>query len=425
MSETVSITFDATPVGTAVTNSVGAFKTKITIPGSALPGTHIIASTGNTTGLTASASFLVETDWSMIGYNSSHMRVNPYENVLSPTSVSGLVQDWSITTLNGSGSEDSVISDGIIYFYANPGLVAVNAATGSLLWSKSIGAGPATSSPAVANGIVYVGAFRDTQAYSSLYALNARTGSLRWIAKGVGPFSSPTIVGNVLYAGGAKNTVFALNATTGAVLWSDTLSTIPNYISDSPAVVNGVVYIAATTETTTMYALNASTGATLWSTPMGVVEDSSPAVANGLVYISAEDGLYAFDAVDGSIKWTAPNITNGIASPAVFNGMVYIGGNGTSYHELFALNAMTGSVIWTANTNGNVISSPTEANGVIYVGSMASNLYAFNAIDGTPLWTGATGGSIEYPSPVVANGVVYIASDDYKFYAFHLPNMTP
>lgn len=427
VSESISITFDATYVGNAITDSNGTFSTRISIPGTAVPGDHLISATGSTSGITASASFLVETDWLMLGFSANHHRTNPYENTLNPANVSNLVQDWSITTSKGIGSEDAVISDGIIYFVSPPGLDAVNAVTGSLLWSKPLGDGVLTSSPMVANGLVYVDAFKNTKIYGRLYALNAKTGAIRWVIKGAGPFSSPTIVNNILYVGGSQNTFYALNAITGSVLWFKTLNSIPNYITDSPAVVNGVIYIAVNGATTaTMYALNASTGAILWSTLMGgSVSYSSPAVASSLVYIGAGDGLlYAFNAADGTIDWTSPNIGNVIASPAVANGMVYIGGNGIGNHMLFAFNAKTGSLIWTSQTNGNIISSPTEANSVVYVGSMDHNLYAFDALNGTTLWTGATGGSIEFSSPIVANGVVYIGSDDYSFYAFHLPATT-
>src|SRR5215469_15366795 len=81
VSETISISFDATAIGTTITKGAGTFTTKITIPGSALPGTHTIQATGSTSGLTASASFLVQTDWPMSGFNSSNKRSNPYENV--------------------------------------------------------------------------------------------------------------------------------------------------------------------------------------------------------------------------------------------------------------------------------------------------------------------------------------------------------
>ncbi len=44
-----------------------------------------------------------------------------------------------------------------------------------------------------------------------------------------------------------------------------------------------------------LYALNASTGALLWKYTTGSLVQSSPAVVNGMVYIGSIDGnLYAF-----------------------------------------------------------------------------------------------------------------------------------
>ena len=55
---------------------------------------------------------------------------------------------------------------------------------------------------------------------------------------------------------------------------------------------NGVVYFGACD---ILYALNASTGALLWSYGLGYGESSSPAVANGVVYIGSWDGpVFAF-----------------------------------------------------------------------------------------------------------------------------------
>jgi outer membrane protein assembly factor BamB len=66
---------------------------------------------------------------------------------------------------------------------------ALNAATGTRLWSYTTG-GPVLSSPAVANGIVYVGSYD-----GKVYALN---GSRLWastVGKKVG--SSPTVANGV------------------------------------------------------------------------------------------------------------------------------------------------------------------------------------------------------------------------------------
>ena len=49
-----------------------------------------------------------------------------------------------------------------------------------------------------------------------------------------------------------------------------------------------------------MYALNANTGAKLWSYATGTDVVSSPAVANGVVYMGSKDGkVYAFGLKQG------------------------------------------------------------------------------------------------------------------------------
>src|SRR5580692_3426354 len=58
-------------------------------------------------------------------------------------------------------------------------------------------------------------------------------------------------------------------------------------VYSSPAVANGVVYFGSWDRN--LYALNASTGALLWRYNTGEVS-SSPAVANGVVYVGGIDG---------------------------------------------------------------------------------------------------------------------------------------
>src|SRR5438874_300147 len=101
-SETVIVTFDSsTMLGTTTTNSTGSFSLGITIPASALPGTHSIQATGRSSGLTASHTFLVNTNWQQFGYDPAHSRTNPYENVLTSINVSNLTLDWSFTAVSG------------------------------------------------------------------------------------------------------------------------------------------------------------------------------------------------------------------------------------------------------------------------------------------------------------------------------------
>jgi outer membrane protein assembly factor BamB len=100
--------------------------------------------------------------------------------------------------------------------------------------------------------------------------------------------SSPAVANGVVYAGSYDDSVFALNASTGALLWSFATG---GYVGSSVAVANGVVYVSS--QDNNVYALNASTGALLWSfTIMHGI--SSPTVANGMVYVGSGAKLYAF-----------------------------------------------------------------------------------------------------------------------------------
>ena len=188
-------------------------------------------------------------------------RWNPCEHVLNVHNVGGLHVKWHYTTGNGNNG------------------------------------GP--TSAALANGVVYVGSYPS----GIVYALNARTGTSLWSYQtGGGIVSSPAVVNGVVYIGSRDNNVYALNASTGALLWSYTTG---GYVDSSPAVANGVVYVGS--NDSNVYALNASTGAVLWRYTTGGYVPASPAVTNGVVYVSSEDGnMYALNASTGTLLWSYP-----------------------------------------------------------------------------------------------------------------------
>jgi outer membrane protein assembly factor BamB len=322
----VDIYFGTKDEALASTDGSGNFsKIVIKALGSARPGKHWVTGVARPTGTSAQAPFLVGTNWSEAGFLPSHGSFNPYENVLSEKTVVGTGLRWSYTT-------------------------------GSFVFS----------SPAVANGVVYVGSY--------------------------------------------DGNVYALNASTGALLWSFPTG---NAVDSSPAVANGVVYIGSGDNN--VYALNASTGALLWSFPTGSSVESSPAVANGVVYVGSDDNnVYALNASTGAKLWSYTTFGVVFSSPAVANGVVYVGSDDKN---VYALNASTGAKLWSYTTGSFVFSSPAVANGVVYVGSYDGNVYALNASTGALLWSFPTGNAVD-SSPAVANGVVYIGSGDNNVYAF-------
>jgi outer membrane protein assembly factor BamB len=175
----------------------------------------------------------------------------------------------------------------------------------------------------VVNGVVYVGS-----GDNNVYALNASTGAKLWTyATGGGVSSSPAVANGVVYIGSGDNNVYALNASTGVKLWSYATG---GGIASAAAVANGVVYVTSTDGN--MYALNAGTGAKLWSYATGEDVDSSPAVANGVVYVSNHDNyVYALNASTGALLWSYTPGGYIFSSPAVVDGVVYLSGGGQPY----------------------------------------------------------------------------------------------
>jgi outer membrane protein assembly factor BamB len=68
------------------------------------------------------------------------------------------------------------------------------------------------SSPAVANGVVYVGSDDN-----NTYALNATTGAKLWnFTTGSGVFSSPAVANGTVYVGSVDGNVYAIGNAAGA-----------------------------------------------------------------------------------------------------------------------------------------------------------------------------------------------------------------
>src|SRR5205807_1083524 len=153
---------------------------------------------GQSSKLTASRGFLVNTNWRQFGYDLTHSGTNPYENVLSSTTVSNLTLDWN---------------------YPNGGYIS--------------------SSLAIVDGVAYVGSYRN-----HVYALEAETAGNLWsYATANAVDSSPAVANGVVYIGSWDHNVYALDDQTGVKLWSFATGNMIDY--SSPAVANGVVYIGS------------------------------------------------------------------------------------------------------------------------------------------------------------------------------------
>ena len=212
----------------------------------------------------------------------------------------------------------------------------------------------------------------------------------------------------------------------------------------SPAVVDGVVYIASLDGH--LYAIDQDTGKEKWNFKSSRPIASSPAVASGtLFFVSGVGGLVAIDVATGQPRWvfaaeferkfeakglhgypsaaqTIPDVWDVFtSSPAIWNGKVYFGsGDG----GIYAVDAETGVLQWKFAAKDVVHASPSIAGNTVYVGSWDSYLYALDADSGQEKWSfksgedPATHNQVGFQSsPAVSDGTVYVGCRDAHVYA--------
>lgn len=359
-------------------------------------------------------------NWPTFHFDNCRSGNNPYERILSSSTVAGLQVKWKFN--NGETAALPILWNNVLYLYTRGDLGgylnAVDANSGSIIWSQENGYDLVT--PAIANGMLYA------PYNGGMLALDAATGTTIWYYYGVYG-NSPAVSDGLVYAAGYDSThlqVVALNASTGTPLWTTPVVPINGSLS-ATTVVNGVVYVSATKygdqQDNVSLALNAHTGSVIWVTPVGPAGYAAPAVVNGVVYFGSDDNkFWALNASTGAVLWTFTTQGAVRSTPAVANGVVYVT---CKDKHVYALDASTGKRLWSSAFSGGISAPPVLANGVLYFGAEDLNIYALDAATGATLWTYFAGGDSGISaSPVVANGVLYgPAGGDAGLFAFHLP----
>jgi outer membrane protein assembly factor BamB len=322
-------------------------------------------------------------DWNVYALNAATGALIWNYTTNAPVYSSPAVADGKVYV--GTGDTYTYTRNGIPGIYWIGGIYCLNALTGSVIWSNTTLGFPVESSPAVDNGMVFIGGC-DTSSSGNVYAYNANTGATVWSCPTGGWVkSSPAVSGGVVFVGSnGTNDVYALNEFTGSVVWTRALG---GPVVSSPAVANGMVYVGVCTMSNTVYALNEFTGATIWYYNTGSWVESSPAVFGGVVFVGCDNWyVYALDASTGAFIWRFYTVGIVTSSPAVADGKVYVGSwNGygnAAPAPFYCLNASTGAYIWSYQTNSAFFDgSAAIVGGVVYVGACQpdNHVYAFES----------------------------------------------
>ena len=426
-------------------------------------------------------------DWSQVGYGPDRTGYQPDETTIGLGNVGSLAAARTYAT--GGSPSPPLLVDGILYTDSGGHLQAFDA-TGMTDCSTA----PVKCTPlwtaatayfdgmTIADGEVFVTDDEGVQAFdaagstdcsgtptvcSPLWATSTHTVTGPAFSPGSG---SPVVANGVLYVpgygdglalaqGGAYVSAFDPAGTTDCTgspkvcvpMWATTGPPTSTGNSGSPAISNGVLYIADGT----LFAFDAAGStdcsgtptvcAPLWTASLTSSGPTyaAPSVADGTVFVSSwYGGLYAFDAAGSTNCSTSAGVTTctplwratGLGSiggrPAVANGVAYVSSPaGVSAFDAAGSTNCSGTVtaricapLWGTGANGvgDPDSSPAVANGVVYVTGIGVT-YGYDAA-GTancsttkgvttcaPLWSAA--GFVGGGSPAIVNGVVFVNSD--------------
>jgi outer membrane protein assembly factor BamB len=352
-------------------------------------------------------------------FHGNNARTGVYESA-GPRTLSGV--QWTFKT-GGPIVSSPAIANGVVFIGSSDGgLYAIDQTTGKQKWKVTI-TDPISSSPAVANGMVYFITYDGV-----FYAVTADTGDIKWRfatggerrfeAKGIHGLtpsdqniadpmdlflSSPAVLNRRVYFGSSDGHIYALNAETGVLVWSFETGDI---VHASPAVVNNTVYVGSWDSY--LYALDAETGLERWRFKSGedpvihnqVGFQSSPAVVDGTVYVGCRDGhVYAVDAKTGKKNWDYSTSQSWVNGTPAVRDGVVY--VGTSDTERFhALDAKTGRLVYAVDAHALIFGSAAIAGDMAYFGAFNGRLSAIDVKSGKLAWQFQTEGSKSDPLKV-------------------------
>jgi outer membrane protein assembly factor BamB len=384
-------------------------------------------------------------DWPMSRANPGHSGVSP-ETAISTTTAHSLTTRWTAQLGIPSYTSPAVAtSRGRTLVYAGAGnhFYAYPAGGGAAAWRFTVPAGVVENSPAVAGGVVYFASTAGT-IYALNASTGARMCSF---STGHAILASPVVVdtgsGPVVYDGtvptgvsGAEYAIYGPGNTHGACKkdwqfssWAGT----PDGTWSSAAYGMGagrvpLLVFGSKDRDDSVYAVNANTGARVWRYQTSTAADSDvgapPTIsprgqngfATGVVYVTGKDKVvYALNLATGALIWKhalAMGTSGDVAGAALVGDRVYV----DSDTGVYALNATTGAQVWHALSGATFFDSPAvtgpAGRQVLVAASTQGSIYALSLATGATLWTQKPDNSGFWGSPAVSQGGFYIAGLD-------------
>jgi outer membrane protein assembly factor BamB len=366
----------------------------------------------------------------------------------SSTDPRGLTS-WSLP-LGGRPGLSPVVRNGIAYIGTEAGgVVAIDTATRTQRWNQPLGVA-VRSALAVGSQVVVVSA-------RGLYGLSPADGSVLWTRSDIvaNDDVSPTLVGDTIYIGArapgsAAPTMYALSATTGAVVWSAPLPAGYEARGTAAAFTDiGLLFVSLGPPAASVgpgvgpsavAALRLTDGGLAWPSlavfpasppPVGlsvgwVSYVGSLAVIQPAVFLAAGQSVSALNGYTGALLWSRVLPESSLQGPPVLSTAAQQGSTlfvGASSGRVYALDSTTG-----ADAAGGLLAPVAPITGTLALAGSylfvptSAALVAVDVTTGANIWSNpmAAGSGV-----AVAGGQPYVATADGQFIGFAASSTTP
>jgi outer membrane protein assembly factor BamB len=296
---------------------------------------------------------------------------------------------------------------GVLYFGCNDGkLRAVNAASGSVIWSFQTICG-ICGEPAVDSSGVYFGAQDGT-----LYALDRDTGARMWSA-GVGYHifcDTGILCDTLVITGNSMGKICALGISDGEPAWSNELGGLVL----GPVILDSICVF--TTENGKVSAYSAS-GNCLWTRSF-TGQSSAPASDGEAVFAGFSDGtVRRLDLSAGEVDWETDIVASSsrtvLARPVLVDTLLLVG---TCDGRLVCLGSGGGRVLWEQSFENWLQLPPASAGHRVYLACDDQRLHVLDLATGAKLDSLEMGGYAG-TAPVLADGRLYFGTAAGEFFA--------
>lgn len=239
---------------------------------------------------------------------------------------------------------------------------------GNRLWAKNLGLpdnhyGYASSLLMYGNEVIVQ---YQNNNEAKVLALNAKTGSQIWskTSKDKIAWSSPmiaTLGGKPALVVMGNPSIAAYNPSNGSELWR--VECMSGEVGSSPASAGGVVFGAS--EYAKCIAIDGATGETLWEASDYLPECSSLAATKDLVFCATSYGMVcAYDAKTGEVKKEHDLTTPFYSSPVVADGKVFLFSNSG---KAYIFSASTFDLVTSFETGEKTFATPAFTDGMMIV----------------------------------------------------------